>query len=108
MDTATAYDMGRMQLLLDSNRGIYIPRDWAEEIYPLSPTKPPEGAFWGWLGILASDVAVLLAGPDHEDYWETWDDVLDNAVYVNPNGSRWVLFQDGDLWAVMEGTEIDD
>jgi hypothetical protein len=72
--------------ILDSNRGIYIPQTFAAQCCP---------ADWG---ISAEDIAVLLAGPDHDDYWEVWSDVLDYASWTDPHGRRWILSQDDDLF----------
>ena len=41
------------------------------------------------------DAEILIAGPDHPEYDETWDEVLKTAKC---NG--WALSQDGDLFAV--------
>lgn len=76
--------MSRLELLLDSNRGIYIPRDFSQMnrwIYP------PE----------YNDT---LSDPNNESYWDVWESVLNNAYYVDTEGHRWTLHQDGDLWAV--------
>ena len=55
-----------MELIADNHHGVYIPQYIAES------------------GILAAggigegDIDILLKGPDHEWYWETWDTVLNN------------------------------
>ena len=77
------------ELLLDDCRGIYIPRDFAINF---------DIEEWG---ISEEDAKILLAGPDHELYWEAWDDVLRSAEYTDPNGKIWYLMQDGDLFAVV-------
>ena len=81
-------------LLLSDARGIYIPRDFAQDF------NFDED---GWQGVSEEDRAVL-ADPhgDHgEDYWETWDRVLSNAHYTDkPSGKVYHLHHDGDLWAL--------
>jgi hypothetical protein len=52
-----------------------------------------------WSGIDADDVAILETGPDHEQYWDAWQDVLDNATWTDGKNT-WTLYQDGDLFAV--------
>lgn len=55
-----------MELIVDGGWGVYAPKMVAE---------------YGWLregGIDQEDIKVLLSGPDHELYWETWDHVLSN------------------------------
>lgn len=81
------------ELLLDDHRGIYIPRDFAINF---------ETKQWG---VDAEDVAILFAGPDHELYWETWDNVMRNAEYTDEKGRVWHLFQDGPLFAVIYSEE---
>lgn len=80
-------------LLLDSCRGVYIPRDFAE--------------FTNWQGISEEDKAILTAGPEHELYWDTWNDVLCSA-YFEQDGNTWELYQDGDLWAICTAQMTDE
>jgi len=79
-------------LLLESNRGIYIPQVFAQDFdIPL-----PEN--------IARD---LLEGPENEWYWESWAWVLDNVTFLE-KGARYSLYQDGDLWAIPEGFDTDE
>lgn len=73
--------------MLDSARGIYIPRDFIK-------IKAD-----GWKGITPEDEVVLL-DPKHDDYWDTWNGVLDHASFTDADGVVWTLHQDGDLWVV--------
>ena len=74
-------------LILDGARGIYIPQDFAKNYDP---------AAWG---VSKEDVGILLAGPDHEFYWDAWDNVEGRCEHKDREGVSWVLCQDGDLWA---------
>ena len=76
-------------LLLDGNRGIYIPQAFAETMNRdhISGVSPEQ-----W--------AILEAGPYHEWYWETWADVESGAVLFDPDHGEMYLHQDGDLWAI--------
>lgn len=74
--------------LLDSSRGICIPQVFANDYFPNE---------WD---IDSEDVTVLQNGPDDEEYWDTWDIVLNNASLTDRDGNVWRLYQDGDLWAV--------
>ena len=74
--------------IVDGDRGIYVPQFFAER-YDMS----------AW-HVSPEDVEIILAGPYHEFYWETWDDVLRSAYYVDKNGTRFTLEQDNDLFAV--------
>jgi hypothetical protein len=73
--------------LIDGLWGIYVPQRFADDYTP---------AEWNYS---ADDAAILLAGPDHESYWEAWDDVTRDAYHLDKKGRRWTLSQDGDLFA---------
>ena len=68
-------------LLLDGNRGIYLPQNFAED-FKLE-------AFG--LDRESDDIQTLLAGPDGEWYWEAWDSVVDAARYVDADGQEFYL-----------------
>lgn len=82
-----------LELLLDGNRGIYIPQEFAKQCNPAN-------TYWCYS---LEDEAILQEGPDHEMYWETWEDVLNNARYDDGNGNVYTLEQGDDLWAIREG-----
>ena len=88
-----------MLLWLSDARGVYIPRDFAtsfkDRAKNVSGVEPKEWEF-------------LEAGPDAAWYWETWDNVLDNAVVTDDAGVKFTLHQDGDLWLVPEGMYWND
>jgi len=93
-----AFDAGYIELLISDAAGVYIPKEWCEACadYP------------GWSGFDKDDVETCLAGPDEEWYWEAWDNISQNAEFTNPkDGSKWMLWQDGDLWAVRSDIDID-
>lgn len=74
-------------LLVDSCHGVYVPQRFAMNY---------DMAQWD----VKNDVKeVLNAGPDHGEYWEAWEDVLNNASYTK-DGNKWALYQDGDLFAL--------
>ena len=76
-------------LLLDGDRGIYVPKEFADG-FNFGPD--------GWQGADPADLEVLRSGPDHEFYWEAWDDVLNAATFKDRKGITWGLEQDGDLF----------
>lgn len=87
------------ELLIDSNRGIYIPQVFAQnfEFYILNKEE------------LREDLNILISGPENEEYDESWSNVLDNCKLTNDKGEEMYLYQsDGDLWAVKEGEEVPD
>jgi hypothetical protein len=83
-------------LWLSDSRGVYIPRDFATCF--ADRDKHVSGVHMEyWL--------TLEAGPDHEWYWEAWQDICDNAIVTDESGVRYRLHQDGDLWLIPEGME---
>jgi hypothetical protein len=76
------------KLLVDSHYGIYVAQCFVERY---------NSADWH---ISAENEAVLREGPDHEDYWEVWDEVLSSAYHCAEDGKRWTLMQDCDLFAI--------
>lgn len=77
-----------MWLLVNGQHGQYVPQTFAEDCE-------------GWQGISDEDLEVLEdEDVDNEYYWETWEDVLNNAYYMQ-DGYKYTLWQsDGGLWAV--------
>ena len=82
-------------LILSDSRGVFIPRDFVTDQF--GDIAVDHCDKWG---IKPEDAAVLADGPDHEFYWETWDDILDNAEFVDTNGDKYTLYQDGNLWGI--------
>lgn len=91
--------MSGCDIVLSDRHGVYIPQMFAESL---------EGSK-SWEGYDPKDVEILLRGPNVDGYWETWQNILDNACYVDPKGNRWHLHQDGDLfvycWELMTREE---
>ena len=85
-------------LYLDSARGIYIPRDFAQSF---ASTKYISG-------VSNTDLEILEEGPNGALYWDVWTDVLDNAIITGDDGIPYLLFQDNDLWLIPAGMEWSD
>ena len=84
-------------LLIDSHNGIYIPNLFCKQCNP-------ENTFWNWNYENSSEI---LLNPEHELYWEVWEEVLDSAYYIDPdNNIKYTLYNNEDLWAIPEGYEI--
>ena len=77
-------------IIIDNNRGIYIPKVFSE----LFKDK------------LTSEEINDLSDPSNEMYWDTWESILNN------DNSRFIeghyIYQDEDLWAVPNGTILED
>ena len=83
-----------VELYASDSHGIYIPQYFAKTIKRDCLS-----------GVSDADLADLLAGPDSDTYWDTWDDVLNSAKITDGNGNTFFLHQDGDLWLVPSGME---
>ena len=81
--------LGGIEILVDGVHGIYVPQSFAERYAD------------SWENIMPEDIATLLEGPDHAEYWEAWDSVLDMAQRMDGD-YRYTLHQDGDLFAVCD------
>jgi hypothetical protein len=84
-------------LWLDGNRGRYLPRDFACSFANRRDVS----------GISSRDWRTLQAGPDHDWYWEAWDNVCDHAK-VSLNDVTYTVYMDGDCWLIPEGMQWDD
>lgn len=81
--------------LLNDGHGIYIPAKFTEYHDPVA---------WG----VAADDQKELSSPDNQYYWETWESVLNYAIYTDADGNKWHLYQEGDLYAVCYELLTDD
>lgn len=76
----------KVELLLSDSRGVYIPNGFYNEFN-----------FTQWH--LNRDDCQDLNDFDSEYYWDIWQELLDNA-YCILNNEKWILYQDGDLFAI--------
>ena len=88
-----------MLLWLADNRGVYIPRDFANSFADRAKHVS---------GVSAEDWAILEKGPDEECYWDAWENVLNNATVTDDKGIKYRVYQDGDCRLIPEGMEWDD
>ncbi len=80
----------RIELVTDSHHGIYVPQLTLQSLTDR------------WTGISEEDRQTILAGPDEEFYWESWDNVLGGATLTDDEGHVWCLHQDADCWAIRD------
>ena len=80
-------------LFADETRGIYIPQ------YFVSCFVDNRAEL---LNVDDDTFNIVAAGPEHNDYWEAWQDITDNAVVLDSLGNRHTMQQDGDLWLIPE------
>jgi hypothetical protein len=48
-----------------------------------------------------------LSDTENPLYWETWESVRTNACFVDEQGYKWSLYQEGSLFAVREDHDWD-
>ncbi len=90
-------------ILFDEASGAYIPRRFAREIdrerctfdTKFGDNGPNEPSDWD----------ILEAGPEHEHYWEVWEDVLRDCELTMDDGTKVRLEQDGSVFYVETGAE---
>lgn len=86
--------LSNIELLLSDARGIYIPRDFYED-FDLDK--------WN----LKAEELTELSDLENENYWDTWEYVLNNAYFVI-DGKKYTLYQEGDLLAIAYDHLSDD
>lgn len=81
---------------LDSGRGQYLPKAFAECWKDRDATVK---------GVHSEDWQILEKGPEHEHYWEAFDSVLDHAKCHLDEGKPYIPFltDNGDLLLVRQG-----
>ena len=87
--------------ILDGCRGIYLPQDFATNFNTKGGVDSwtPEDGGISDLILWQENIKILETGPDHEHYWEAWDEICADACMVDDKGITWRLYQDGDLFA---------
>lgn len=82
-----------MEVLLDSYRGIYIPRDFVR-IYKDNIFNIDDAEIKNSVIMIEELAKEDMIG---EDYWWSWDYLVDNAI-LEIDGYRYKLHEDGDLF----------
>ena len=87
------------ELIIADSWGIYIPQRFCEGF----------SSYITNMDEIKEDVEICLKGPDEEDYWEAWDNIVDNAKLTNDRGENLTigyLPESSDLWAIPEDYEF--
>lgn len=79
--------MSGLKLLISDSHGVYIPQHFVESF---------DKEQWH----INQDDVDDCADPSNQIYWDAWDDILNKAYYIDEKENKWVLYQDGDLWAI--------
>ena len=77
-----------INLLLSDCRGVKIPQDFYNN-FDLKKWHIKKSYFLNSLDDCSS-----------ENYWRAWEEVLNNAYYLDDKGNKFVLYQDGDLFGI--------
>ena len=80
--------MKAVNLLFTDARGIFIPRDFVLTFHLEKFTGISEWA------------ENQCKNEENANYWDAWDSILNNAEYVDIDGNKYSLYQDGDLWLI--------
>jgi hypothetical protein len=91
IDYAERIMQANRELYMSDNRGVYIPRDFAQSIRRELVS-----------GVDFDDLDTLAGADPYEceSYWDIWSDILDSIQITDDDGRIWSLYQDGDLWLV--------
>jgi hypothetical protein len=84
----------KIKLLVDGVNGQYVPSSFIR-CYDMNKWHIKERA------------RSYREADDEMKSW-IWDDILNEAYYIDEDGYKWDLYQDGDLFAVREDYEWED
>lgn len=79
-----------MTCIVDGSHGIYIPKRFAVKYADQLSERQKK---------------ILFDGPDNDDYWYTWDDIVRTMIFRDEEGNCCRLLEDGDLFAVQIDNE---
>ena len=79
-----------MDLIADSNRGIYAPQAFVQA-YQMGSKRN--------FGCELQDIAIVLKGPEQEHYWEAWDSICDD---FDDNG-KFIHEEEGNIFLTTHG-----
>ena len=85
------------RLIIGDHWGIYIPQRFCEGMDSSDAAR---------IGVDWADVQVCQSGPDHDWYWEAWQQILYSAQITDSKGNLWGLYQNGDLFEYPIGCDI--
>ena len=81
------------ELIVSDHHGQYIPQVFAQRYRDVTyPAASYELTDEDW------DI-LLYGGPEHENYWDVWDDIVQYCV-LNIEGREYSIYQDQDVWAI--------
>jgi len=81
-----------MELLIDSHRGVHIPRLFLEQY---------KSAIINAVDFI-EEIEDVLEGTDNDNYLDSWETIISKAILKNDDGVKYILHHDEDLWAMGE------
>ena len=91
-------DMDTIKFAVDGVHEIHVPKRFFE-LYPQ------------FLERLNDEDKEIITNPDHEHYFEVWDDFYRNfsvRLHTDSGDHRWILYQDEDVFFVRDDHEWDE
>jgi len=87
-------------LVISDSHGIYVPRNFISFI-TISAT-------YTITNVEKEAIEIVRSGPDHEHYWDAWDEIERDAIITDDDNLRYFIHMDGDCWIVPVGMIRDD
>lgn len=87
------------ELLVNDANGIYIAQVFCQTY----------AAYITNMDKVKADFDTCILGPDNDEYWDAWADLMDNVEFTNDKGEKYTIGnwgEGGDLWAFPEGYEF--
>lgn len=83
-------------LLCDSHHGVYMPQ--------IVMQNEINNEHWDFSGVSQQNIDLLLKENSQEDewYWEAWQDVENNTIIIDEDGTRYYIVCNEDYWLVPE------
>ena len=101
-------------LIREGHHGVHIPHLVANEFAPFGGSSQCTGHFDGfkkftfdWSDVSEESVLnlqhgfALLKHGHHDEYWESWEDVLDN-LKIEIDGEPYHMIQNQDVWLIPD------
>ncbi len=105
MTEQQAHDKGLIQIACNDHHGIYIPKVFCESYYKYiriyaKSLSSKDGADF------LDNVIICSEGPNHPEYWDAWEIILNALIITDDTGIKHTIMQDGDVWFVQKDADI--
>ena len=96
--TSIPFDADQLTLAVDSHCGVYAPQIFAQRFHSELTDLYVQGK------LNPQTFQDVLDGPDNEFYWDSWLEILDNAV-LKMAGKHYAILQSEDIWFIPANME---